>query len=118
MTGGNGWREGRDPVQRFLRILTVIVALCVFVYMIVEPTRGVDDWPTIALALGAVLVLLGYEGVVRLPYLGRPDNQPSPPEPPPYGQYPQTDPYRGYGTPLGYDVAPDGDNPPPPEETT
>ena len=67
---GNGWREGRDPVQRWLRILTAIVCLIVFVWLTVDPTRNVDDLPTIALALGAVLVLLGYEGVVRLPMIG------------------------------------------------
>jgi hypothetical protein len=80
-TGGNGWREGRDPVQRLLRILTVLVCLGTFIYLIVDPLRSVDDWPTIALALGAALVLLGYEGVVRLPFLGKPDNLPRP-EPP------------------------------------
>jgi hypothetical protein len=72
----NGWREGRDPIQRLLRILTTLVCLGVFVYMVVDPGRSVDDWPTIALALGAVLVLLGYEGIVRLPFLGKPDNPP------------------------------------------
>ena len=78
----NGWREGRDPIQRLLRILTTLVCLGVFIYLIVEPGRSVDDWPTIALALGAALVLLGYEGIVRLPFLGKPDNPP--------GQYPPT----------------------------
>jgi hypothetical protein len=93
----NGWREGRDPVQRLLRILTVLVCLGTFVYLIADPGRSVDDWPTIALALGAALVLLGYEGIVRLPFLGKPDN-PAGPEPPPridYQQWrpPEEDPY-------------------------
>lgn len=81
---GNGWRQGRDPVQRLLRILTVLVCLGTFVYLIVDPTRSVDDWPTIALALGAALVLLGYEGIVRLPFLGKPDNLAPPHESPAY----------------------------------
>lgn len=90
----NGWREGRDPIQRLLRILTTLVCLGVFVYMIVEPGRSVDDWPTIALALGAALVLLGYEGIVRLPFLGKPDNPPGQQNYPPPQQYqtPYADP--------------------------
>jgi hypothetical protein len=87
---GNGWREGRDPVQRLLRILTVLVCLGTFVYLIVDPSRSVDDWPTIALALGAALVLLGYEGIVRLPFLGKPDN-PAGADPPRYAQPPYPD---------------------------
>ncbi len=67
---GNGWREGRDPVQRVLRILTVLVCLGVFVYISYGDDRGIDDLPSAALAIGAVLLLLGYEGVVRLPFLG------------------------------------------------
>lgn len=67
---GNGWRHGRDPIQRWLRVVTTLVLLGVFVY-ITTGDHGVDDVPTIALALGAVLVLLGYEGIIRLPYLGR-----------------------------------------------
>lgn len=74
MKQGNGWRTGRDPVQRWLRILTAIVCLGVFAFLAVDPERR--DWPTLALALGAVLVLLGYEAVVRLPYLGASGNAP------------------------------------------
>jgi len=123
--GGNGWREGRDPIQRWLRIITSFACLGVFVFLAVEPTRR--DWPTLALALGAVLVLLGYEAIVRLPYLGRPDNPtpPSPPSYPMYQQYPPVDPayttqvdplsvpYQSEAVPVSEAT---GDNPPPPGE--
>jgi len=73
---GNGWRGGRDPAQRVLRILAVVVFLGSFVYLIVDPNRHVDSVPVTALVLGCVLVLLGYEGIVRLPYIGqRPDDK-------------------------------------------
>jgi len=122
--GGNGWREGRDPIQRWLRIITSFACLGVFVFLAVEPARR--DWPTLALALGAVLVLLGYEAIVRLPYLGRPDN-PTPPPPPAYQayqQYPPVDPAYTRVDSLNDPYQPDeipasevtGDNPPPPGE--
>lgn len=119
---GNGWREGRDPIQRWLRILTSVCCLGVFVFLAVEPQRR--DWPTLALALGAVLVLLGYEAIVRLPYLGRPDNQAG--QPPPtytsYQQYPPVDPVYTrdeypQSTYVPEAVPPsvaEGENPPPP----
>ncbi len=68
---GNGWRDGRDPAQRVLRILTLLVLLGSFVYLIVDPNRHVDSVPVTALVIGCVLVLLGYEGIIRLPYIGR-----------------------------------------------
>lgn len=67
----NGWRDGRDPAQRVLRIFTLIVLLGSFVYLIVDPNRHVDSVPVTALVIGCVLVLLGYEGIIRLPYIGR-----------------------------------------------
>lgn len=72
----NGWRGGRDPAQRVLRILAVVVFLGSFVYLVVDPNRHIDSVPVVALVLGCVLVLLGYEGIVRLPYIGqRPDDK-------------------------------------------
>ena len=74
----NGWREGRDPIQRWLRVVTTVVVLGVFVWLaVIDERRHGDDVLVLALALGAVLVLLGYEGVVRLPYIGgnRKDDQ-------------------------------------------
>jgi peptidoglycan/LPS O-acetylase OafA/YrhL len=71
----NGWRSGRDPIQRWLRAITTIVVLAVFVYLVVDDNSGTRDLPTLALALGAVLVLLGYEGVVRLPFLSKDDRK-------------------------------------------
>ena len=64
MAQSNRWREGRDPVQRRLRVLTAVVCLGI------SPDRGVDDLTVLALALGAVLLLLGYEGLVKLPIIG------------------------------------------------
>lgn len=72
MNETNGWRDGRDPIQRWLRIVTTIVVLGVFVFLSVSPASGgADRIVVIALALGAVLLLLGYEGVVKLPIIGR-----------------------------------------------
>jgi hypothetical protein len=71
----NGWRKGYDPIQRWLRVLTTLVVLGVFVYLVVGDPRPDRDLPTLALALGAVLVLLGYEGVVRLPFLSGKDEK-------------------------------------------
>lgn len=65
----NGWKAGYDPIQRWLRVITVLVVLGTFVYLVVADQDGTRDLPTLALALGAVLMLLGYEGVVRLPFL-------------------------------------------------
>lgn len=65
----NGWRAGYDPIQRWLRVVTTVVVLGVFVYLVVSDSDGSRDLPTLALALGAVLMLLGYEGVIRLPVL-------------------------------------------------
>jgi hypothetical protein len=62
----NGWRAGRDPIQRWLRIIASIVCLVVFAWLALDPSRR--DWPTLT---------------VRLPYLGRSDNPP----PPTYQQY-------------------------------
>lgn len=65
------WRKGQDPIQRWLRILTTLVCLGVFVYLAVDSDGPTDNLPTIALAVGALLVLLGYESIVRLPGIGR-----------------------------------------------
>jgi len=69
----NGWRDGNDPVQRWLRIVTTLVVLGVFVFLSVSDGRN-ESILVIALALGSVLVLLGYEGVVKLPLINRRDD--------------------------------------------
>jgi len=55
--------------------VTTVVVLGVFVYLSVSPAAsgGADRLVVIALALGAVLLLLGYEGVIRMPIIGRDD---------------------------------------------
>jgi len=68
----NGWKDGSDPIQRWLRVVTVVVVLGVFVYISIGDSRR-DDILVLALAIGSLLVLLGYEGAVRLPYIGRDD---------------------------------------------
>lgn len=67
----NGWRSGNDPIQRWLRVVTTIVVLGVFVYISTRDTRGADSLVLAALALGGVFLLLGYESVVRLPLIDR-----------------------------------------------
>lgn len=74
----NGWRDGRDPAQRVLRIITVIVCLATFAYLAIDPDRNLDTTPALALAIGAVMVLLGYEGVIRLPFIGRKEDDDDP----------------------------------------
>jgi hypothetical protein len=61
----NGWKTGRDPVQRALRVVTAALCLAVFVYLSVgdDPTSKL---PTAGLALGACMVLLGYERFGRI----------------------------------------------------
>ena len=66
----NGWRSGRDPVQRWLRVVSVLVCLSVFAYLAVGQ-HTVDAVPTLALALGALLLLLGYESAIRIPGISR-----------------------------------------------
>lgn len=66
----NGWRSGRDPVQRWLRAVTVLVCLAVFAYLAIE-RQTVDVVPSLALAMGALLLLLGYESAIRIPGISR-----------------------------------------------
>ncbi len=74
MARRNGWRDGHDPAQRWLRIVSGVVMLAVFAALSLDPARGTDDVPTVALALGGLLILLGYEGIVRLPGISRRDS--------------------------------------------
>lgn len=113
----NGWRSGRDPIQRWLRILASVICLVVFAWLALDPSRR--DWPTLTISLGALLVLLGYEAIVRLPYLGRSDNPTSPstpPQPDYYYQQQQQQQQYPYTPPTGVEERPDnvivsGDNP-------
>lgn len=68
---GNGWRSGRDPVLRWLRAGTVVAFVAVFVLVSMDRERDTTAVLTIlGLAGGAVLILLGYQGVVSLPIIG------------------------------------------------
>lgn len=75
----DGWKGGRDPIQRWLRVVTTITVLGVFVYLAINQTdpdrRGTEVLVTLALALGAVLTLLGYERLIRLPMIGRQEDE-------------------------------------------
>lgn len=75
----NGWRSGRDPVQRWLRVVASLTCLATFAYLAVV-RQSVDVVPTLALALGAVLLLLGYESAIRIPGLTRDDQTIARPE--------------------------------------
>ena len=71
MTNGkNGWKTGHDPAQRRLRIGTVIVLLGVFVVLTLDPARSGDLAP-LGLSIGSVMILLGYEGIIKLPGIGK-----------------------------------------------
>jgi hypothetical protein len=102
---GNGWRAGRDPIQRWLRIVASVVCLIVFAWLALDPSRR--DWPTLTIALGALLVLLGYEAIVRLPYLGRSDNPSTPPSPDYYQQQQYQQQQYPYTPPTGGEDRPD-----------
>lgn len=74
--GGNGWRTGRDPILRWLRAGTVVAFVAVFVIVSMDHNRDTTAVLTIlGLAGGAVLILLGYQGVVSLPVIGRRDDE-------------------------------------------
>jgi len=61
-----------DPVQRRLRVVAIVVFLAVVVYLAVDRSRSVTDViATIALLLACTMILLGYERIIRLPYIGR-----------------------------------------------
>jgi hypothetical protein len=70
------WRRGIDPVQRVLRIVTAVVCLVVFVYLAIERSgdHDLDRLAMAGLAIACVMVLLGYERIVRLPGIGRGDD--------------------------------------------
>lgn len=76
----NGWTSGTDPLIRWLRAFTVIAFVVVFVIVALDNRREpVSTLTILALAGGAVLILLGYAAVVRLPIIGRaPDNADDP----------------------------------------
>lgn len=72
----NGWRAGTDPLLRWLRVAAVVVFLFVFVIVALDRERDPGAVLTIlALAAGGALILLGYAAVVRLPMIGRDDEE-------------------------------------------
>lgn len=70
----DGWRTGRDPVQRILRVATVVVCLITFTALALDGSRHLDVVPLAGLAIGAVMLLLGYERSIMLPGIGRKDD--------------------------------------------
>jgi hypothetical protein len=64
----NGWRQGTSRVQQWLRIGTAIIFLGVATVIALDPLR--DDLPTILVFVGALLILLGYESIIRFPKIG------------------------------------------------
>jgi heme O synthase-like polyprenyltransferase len=77
----NGWTSGTDPLIRWLRAFTVIAFVVVFVIVALDNRREpVSTLTILGLAGGAVLILLGYAAVVRLPLIGRPADDDDDPE--------------------------------------
>lgn len=71
----NGWREGRDPILRWLRIGATVAFVVVAVVVALDRDREASTFiPALGLMLGAVLILLGYASIIRLPYIGRDDD--------------------------------------------
>ena len=70
----NGWREGRDPILRWLRAGAAVAFVVVAVVVALDRDR---DAATLTVALGfvvgAALILLGYASLIRLPMVGRDD---------------------------------------------
>jgi hypothetical protein len=64
----DGWRE---PHLRLLRTLAIIVILALLAWIVVvEP--GPNDTGAIGTLLGSLLILLGFEALVRFPPGGKP----------------------------------------------
>lgn len=76
MPSGNGWRSGSDPIIRWLRAGMVVALVAVAVVVSLDRDRDIGSaLPVLGLAVGAALILLGYAGVVRLPVIGREDEE-------------------------------------------
>lgn len=69
------WRSGTDPIQRWLRIISTVVCLVVFIVLELQGDKEADDLAAISFAFGGLLVLLGYEGIVRIPGISRGDRK-------------------------------------------
>lgn len=63
MADGGGWRE---PRLRLLRTIALLVILAMLVWLIVFES-GPNDTGAIGTLLGAALVILGFEALLRLP---------------------------------------------------
>jgi hypothetical protein len=68
---GPGWQSGRDPVQRWLRIVSAAVFLGLSAYLLADGRGGATPLPAAGIAVGTLLILLGYERLIRLPGIGR-----------------------------------------------
>lgn len=69
-----------DPWQRRLRAAAAIVFIATFVYLALRATLGEPvEFTTLALLvgsdLGSLLVLLGYERIVNLPFIRKDDDK-------------------------------------------
>lgn len=73
---GNGWRTGHDPILRWLRAGTVVAFVAVFVIVSLDRERDTTAvLSVLGIAAGSALILLGYAGVVRLPMIGRDEEE-------------------------------------------
>jgi hypothetical protein len=57
----------RDPLLRALRTVSLVAFLALTALVIIDPSRA--DNPTRAMLIGAVLLQLGYEVVIKLPQI-------------------------------------------------
>jgi hypothetical protein len=74
--GRNGWRSGTDPILRWLRAGTVIAFVVVVLVVALDRDRDTAHvLAVLGIVVGSVLILLGYQGVVRLPVIGRDDEE-------------------------------------------
>jgi hypothetical protein len=65
----NGWRTGRDPAQRWLRIFSTLAILATILLVVIRGNIPATDL-TALVFIGTILVLLlGYEGLVHLPVI-------------------------------------------------
>ena len=68
---GNSWQSGHDPVQRWLRVVSAVVFLGLSAYLVADGRSGATPLPAAGIAVGTLLILLGYERLIRLPGIGR-----------------------------------------------
>jgi|PlaIllAssembly_1097288.scaffolds.fasta_scaffold00389_3 amino acid permease len=71
MSKSNGWRSGHDPIIRWLRTGATVAFIVVAVIVALDRERDASSLTAaLGFIVGAVLILLGYASIIRLPYVG------------------------------------------------